>query len=131
MTNIIVDGSNVIRSVYHPTGKPDFALEASLADSLVYYLQQFVDSGRSIECYFDGKKRYVARPKDMSVFFSAYKPADKLILNSVFEHTQSYGHNVIVVTGDNEIIDKSRSYGADVQYTYDFLKGFIPYLQAA
>ena len=49
MTNIIVDGSNVIRSVYHPTGKPDFALEASLADSLVYYLQQFVDSGDLID----------------------------------------------------------------------------------
>lgn len=131
MTNIIVDGSNVIRSVYHPTGKPDFALEASLADRLVYYLEQFVNSGRQIECYFDGKKRYVARPKDMSVFFSDYKPADKLILNSVFEHTQSYGHNVLVITADNEIINQSRSYGADVQYTYDFLKGFIPYLQAA
>lgn len=129
MTSLIIDGSNVIRSAYGLQGKPNFDLEARLADQLVQYLSEFnTDASRIIECYFDGFKRAIIRPRGLSVFFSAKHKADKLIVNSVYEHTQNYAHNVCVVTADNEIIQKSRACGAEIQYTYDFLKGFWPHI---
>lgn len=129
MTSLIIDGSNVIRSAYGLQGKPNFDLEARLANQLVQYLSGLnTDTSRTIECYFDGFKRAISRPRGLSVFFSASHKADKLIVNSVYEHTQNYAHDVCVVTADNDIIQKSRACGANVQYTYDFLKGFWPYI---
>ena len=129
MTSLIIDGSNVIRSVYSPQGTPNLALEAELSDQLVNYLSGFnADASRKIECYFDGFKRVIARPDGMSVFFSARHKADKLIVNSIYEHTQQYAHQVCVITADNEIIKAARSCGAQVQYTYAFLKGFWSYI---
>ncbi|MBR4355010.1 MAG: NYN domain-containing protein [Elusimicrobiaceae bacterium] len=129
MTSLIIDGSNVIRSAYGLQGKPNFDLEARLANQLVQYLSGLnTDTSRTIECYFDGFKRTISRPRGLSVFFSAKHKADKLIVNSVYEHTQNYAHDVCVVTADNDIIRKSRACGANVQYTYDFLKGFWPYI---
>lgn len=129
MTSLIIDGSNVVRAAYRPQGKPNFDLEARLADKLVNYLANFnTDASRSIECYFDGFKRAIVRSRGLTVFFSARHKADKLIVNSVYEHTQQYAHDVCVVTADNEIIQASRACGAQVQYTYDFLKGFWPYI---
>ncbi len=129
MTSLIIDGSNVVRSVYGLQGKPNFDLEARLSDQLVDYVSSFnTDSSREIECYFDGYKRAISRPHGMSVFFSAHHKADKLIINSIYEHTQQYGRDVCVVTADNEIIQVARACGADVQYTYSFLKGFWPYI---
>lgn len=129
MTSLIIDGSNVIRSAYGLQGRPNLALEARLSDQLVNYVSNLnTDSSREIECYFDGYKRTIARPKGMSVFFSARHKADKLIINSIYEHTQQYAHDVCVVTADNEIIQAARACGAQVQYTYAFLKGFWPYI---
>lgn len=128
MTSLIVDGSNVVRCAYGLQGRPNFDLEARLADQLVDYLSAFKDDSRTIECYFDGFKRSVYRPQGINVFFSARHKADKLIVNSVYEHTQHYAHNVWVITADNEIINASRACGAQVQYTYDFLKGFLPHI---
>lgn len=129
MTSLIIDGSNVIRSAYGLQGKPNFDLEARLANQLVQYLSGLnTDTSRTIECYFDGFKRTISRPRGLSVFFSAKHKADKLIVNSVYEHIQNYAHDVCVVTADNDIIQKSRACGANVQYTYDFLKGFWPYI---
>ena len=66
MTSLIIDGSNVIRSVYSPQGTPNLALEAELSDQLVNYLSGFnADDSRTIECYFDGFKRAIER-----IFFS-------------------------------------------------------------
>ena len=127
MTSLIIDGSNVVRSAYGLQGKPNFDLEARLSDQLVDYVSSFnTDSSREIECYFDGYKRAISRPHGMSVFFSARHKADKLIINSIYEHTQQYGRDVCVVTADNEIIQVARACGAEVQYTYSFLKGFWP-----
>ena len=124
MTSLIIDGSNVIRSVYSPQGTPNLALEAELSDQLVNYLSGFnADDSRTI-----GFKRAIARPDGMSVFFSARHKADKLIVNSIYEHTQQYAHQVCVITADNEIIKAARSCGAQVQYTYAFLKGFWSYI---
>ena len=129
MTSLIIDGSNVIRSAYGLQGKPNFDLEARLANQLVQYLSGLnTDTSRTIECYFDGFKRAISRPRGLSVFFSANHKADKLIVNSVYEHTQNYAHDVCVVTADNDIIQKSRACGANVQYTYSFLKGFLPHI---
>lgn len=129
MTSLIIDGSNVIRSAYGLQGTPNLALEAELSGKLVNYLSDLnTDSSRSIECYFDGHKRTIARPSGMSVFFSARHKADKLIINSIYEHTQQYAHDVCVVTADNEIIQAARACGAQVQYTYAFLKGFWPHI---
>ena len=120
MTSLIIDGSNVIRSAYGLQGKPDFDLEARLANQLVQYLSGLnTDTSRTIECYFDGFKRAISRPRGLSVFFSANHKADKLIVNSVYEHTQNYAHDVCVVTADNDIIQKSRACGAN---------GFWPYI---
>lgn len=129
MTSLIIDGSNVVRSAYGLQGKPNFDLEARLSDQLVDYVSGFnTDSSRTIECYFDGFRRTIFRPHGMSVFFSARHKADKLIINSIYEHTQQYGHDVCVVTADNEIIRMARVFGAKVQYTYSFLKGFLPHI---
>jgi len=129
MTSLIIDGSNVIRSAYGLQGAPNLALEAELSDKLVNYLSGLnTDSSQTIECYFDGHKRTIARPCGMSVFFSARHKADKLIVNSIYEHTQQYAHDVCVVTADNEIIQAAHACGAQVQYTYSFLKGFWPYI---
>ena len=129
MTSIIIDGSNVVRSAYSLQGKPNLALEAELSDQLVNYLSGFnTDFSRTIECYFDGFKRAISRPKGMSVFFSARHKADKLIMNSIYEHTQQYAHDVCVITADHEIIQAARACGAQVQYTYAFLKGFWSYI---
>jgi len=129
MTSLIIDGSNVVRSAYGLQGKPNFDLEARLANQLVLYLADLnTDISQTIECYFDGSKRNIYRPRGLSVFFSAKHKADKLIVNSVYEHTQNYAHDVRVVTADNEIINASRACGAQVQYTYDFLKGFLPHI---
>ena len=129
MTSLIIDGSNVVRSAYGLQGKPNFDLEARLSDQLVDYVSGFnTDSSRTIECYFDGFRRTISRPHGMSVFFSARHKADKLIINSIYEHTQQYGHDVCVVTADNEIIRMARVFGAKVQYTYSFLKGFLPHI---
>ena len=129
MTSLIIDGSNVVRSAYGLQGTPNFALEAELSDKLVNYLSGLnTDASRSIECYFDGFKRSIYRPSGLCVFFSARHKADKLIVNSIYEHTRHYAHDVLVITDDNEIIRAARACGAQVQYTYDFLKGFGPYL---
>ena len=129
MTSLIIDGSNVVRSAYGLQGKPNFDLESRLSDQLVDYVSGFnTDSSRTIECYFDGFRRTISRPHGMSVFFSARHKADKLIINSIYEHIQQYGHDVCVVTADNEIIRMARVFGAKVQYTYSFLKGFLPHI---
>ena len=129
MMSLIIDGSNVVRSAYGLQGRPNFDLEAELSDQLVNYLSDFnTDSSREIECYFDGYKRTISRPHGMCIFFSTRHKADKLIINSIYEHTQQYHYNVCVITADKEIIQVARAFGAEVQYTYSFLKGFWHYI---
>ena len=79
MTSLIIDGSNVIRSAYGLQGKPNFDLEARLANQLVQYLSGLnTDTSRTIECYFDGFKRAISRPRGLIVcsFLPNIKPTN-------------------------------------------------------
>ena len=123
MQTIIIDGSNVVRGMYSIQNRPDFGLEAELTDKLLFYLEKFnIDQDRNIEIYFDGLKRYIYRPYNVQVFFSKHKKADDLIINSVNEHIDNYKDKVLLITQDKELINKCRNYGAEIQYTYSFLK---------
>ena len=123
MQTIIVDGSNVVRGMYQVEQHLDYNREISLADVLIDYLQSLnTDASRIIEVYFDGCKRYISRPQGVQVFFAAYKKADDLIVNAVYEYRTEYNNDVLLVTSDNALISRSRQYGANVQYTYAFLR---------
>ena len=123
MQTIIIDGSNVVRGMYSIQNRPDFELEAQLTDKLLSYLEKFnIAQDRNIEIYFDGLKRYLYRPDNVQVFFSKRKKADDLIVNSVNEHIDNYNDEVLLITQDKDLINKCRNYGAEVQYTYSFLK---------
>ena len=128
MPILLVDGSNVIRLAYRLKGKPNFQLEAVLSDILVEYLRNLSEYYCCIECYFDGPKRPVKHLQGVNIFFSKKHKADKLILNSVYDYIYNYSREVQVVTADNEIIKNSGIYGAAIQYTYNFLKGFLSYV---
>ena len=127
MPILLVDGSNVIRSAYGLKGKPNFQLEEVWSDMLVEYLYNLSKYYSCIECYFDGFKRPAKHLQGVNIFFSKKHKADKLILNSVYDYIYNYSREVQVVTADNEIIKNSGIYGAAIQYTYQFLKGFLSY----
>lgn len=123
MQTILVDGSNVVRGMYRIDQQPDFDYEAKISEGVISYLQTLnADNTRIIEVYFDGCKRYMYCPEGIQIFFSAHKKADDLIVNAVYEYSSQYANDVLVITSDNDLINRSRQYGASIQYTYEFLR---------
>ena len=129
MKTVILDGSNIIRSMYNSHKGFDFAKEKVLSDSLVKAMEYLNEGGYKygdevyhMEIYFDGPTREVYRPSELvEVIFSKRKEADNLIVNSVYESTNSYGNQVLVVTRDNGLRDLCKECGAQVMHTYTFL----------
>lgn len=129
MKTVILDGSNIIRSMYNVSRGFDFAKEEVLANSLVktmeYLKEGDFECGEDIyrvEVYFDGPTREVYRPNELvEVFFSKRKKADELIVNSVYENADTYGNEVLVITRDKGLRDLCEEYGARVMHTGDFL----------
>lgn len=123
MKTVILDGSNIIRNMYNTQQGLDFEKELILADSLVRavtYLNE-LDEWR-VEVYFDGPKREIYRPSEMvEVFFSKYKPADDLIVNSAEELHEMCGQEVLIVTQDRQLGIRCQNYGAKIISTRDFL----------
>ena len=123
MKTIILDGSNIIRNMYNTQLGLDFDKEKLLADSLVRAISCLNENeALRVEIYFDGPKREIYHPKEpVSVFFSKKKKADDLIVNSVFETKDYLGGEVLVITTDNELINRCKIYGAQTMRTSDFL----------
>ena len=123
MKTVILDGSNIVRNMYNTQNGLDFAKEQELADSLVRavtYLNE-LDSWR-VEIYFDGPKREIYRPSEMvEVFFSKYKAADDLIVNSTEELHEMCGQEVLIVTQDRQLGIRCQNYGAQIMSARDFL----------
>lgn len=129
MKTVILDGSNIIRSMYDTTNGLDFAKEKILTDSLVKAMEYLNEGGYangdeiySVEIYFDGPTREVYRPNELvEVFFSKRKEADDLIVNSAYERTDKYGEKVLVITKDRALRDLCKECGAEVMHTRKFL----------
>ena len=130
MKTVILDGSNIVRSMYDTKTGIDFTKEGVLSDSLVRAMNSLnEDEPLRVEIYFDGPKRDVFRPSELvEVFFSKYKKADDLIVNSVEEIKDFYGSDVVVVTKDRELKDRCEVYGAHVMHTTDFLWRFRDFI---
>lgn len=130
MKTVILDGSNIVRNMYNTQNGLDFAKEQELADSLVRavtYLNE-LDSWR-VEIYFDGPKREIYRPSEMvEVFFSKYKAADDLIVNSTEELHEMCGQEVLIVTQDRQLGIRCQNYGAQIMSVRDFLSRCYDYI---
>ena len=130
MKTIILDGSNIVRNMYDTKNGLNFAKEQKLADSLiraVAYLNE-QDAWR-VEIYFDGPKREIYRPGEMvEIFFSKYKKADDLIVNSAAELKDMSGQEVLIVTQDRQLSIRCQSYGAQVISARDFLSHCYDYI---
>ena len=130
MKTVILDGSNIIRSMYNTAHGLNFEKELVLADSLVRavtYLNEL--DGWRVEIYFDGPKREIYRPNELvEVFFSKYKTADDLIVNSTEELHEMGGQEVLIVTQDRQLGIRCQNYGAQIMSARDFLNRCHDYI---
>lgn len=123
MKTFLMDGSNIVRSMYSTQNGLDFAKEQELADSLVRAVARLIQKDPwRVEIYFDGPKREIYRPDErVEVFFSKYKKADDLIVNSAGELQEMCDQEVLVITQDRQLGIRCRSYGAQIMSARDFL----------
>ena len=125
MKTVILDGSNIIRTMYNTSFGINYEVEKILTDSLIRTVESLNGSTDPlrIEIYFDGPKREVYRPAEfVEIFFSKLKKADQLIVNAT-ESLEEMGYqNVLVVTQDKDLGEECQYYGAEVMSAKDFLR---------
>lgn len=123
---ILIDGSNLIRSMYKRKGNPDVDYKKDAKNLAIVYkfLNQYVAMGYDrIVIFLDGPKRNVniQQVSGIEIEFSKTKKADDLIVNSVCEIKElqpniiNVKNEIEIVTSDKCLIERCIIYNKDIK----------------
>jgi len=123
---ILIDGSNLIRSMYTRKGNPDVDYKKDAKNLAIVYkfLNQYVTMGYDrIVIFLDGPKRNIniQQVSGIEIEFSKTKKADDLIVNSVCEIKElqpniiNVKNEIEIVTSDKWLIERCSIYNKDIK----------------
>lgn len=124
MKTFLIDGSNVVRTWNNTNGWINYQQEDRENSRFIRFLEHLNRFGHyRVEVYFDGPTRNIVSHNGLvEVIFSHRKKADELIVNAAYETVNTYQQKAVVITQDNNLIERCTALGAYVKQTRQFLQ---------